>query len=393
MPRDGEAGIVERFAGEVHAHIPTPGDHYSSATGSAIMTAIYGLSRAHVAAGGRTVVMVSKGTRHDYPVGECVEVDGAMRLPTRAETVVDALSGRLGFIRPFAHRSYLDLCEGVPGGAEWVFAWNAPVAVRRLARAGTGRHRCLCLANELFRTYSDRELQRHVAAADLVVSCSDFTAERLASRAGRYADRIRTVLFGVDPIAFSPPPEPPEGDPVVLFVGRVQPEKGAHSVLEAAAAIRSRARRFRVEIVGSSGFARHAPLTPYEQELRRLAEPLGEAVTFEPFLDRTQVADAYRRATILVVPSICYEAFGLTTLEGMATGLAVIGSHRGGIPEAGGDAIAYFDPDDVSTLADQLVALLEDEGARAELGRRGRARAELLSWPNQYDALRTVLDR
>jgi glycosyltransferase involved in cell wall biosynthesis len=199
-------------------------------------------------------------------------------------------------------------------------------------------------------------------------------------------------LNGVDVQAFRPPRHPPSPEePVILFVGRMVPEKGAHLLLEAANLIAGPSRRFRVRIVGSAGYARAASLTRYEMDLRRIAGPLGKRVEFVPFLDRAAVRDVYREASIQCVPANWDEPFGMTTLEGMSSGLAVVGSRRGGIPEAGGTAVAYFDPANPSTLAEVLAWLVDDPVARAELGRRARARAAELSWEHQYEQLLAAL--
>lgn len=55
-------------------HVPTPGEHYSPATGSRPMSIIYELAREHERRGGATSVVVAIGTRHDYPVGHVVGV-------------------------------------------------------------------------------------------------------------------------------------------------------------------------------------------------------------------------------------------------------------------------------------------------------------------------------
>ena len=55
-------------------HLPTPGDHYSPATGSAIMTIIHEMARHHAARGGDTTVIVGDGTRHDYTEGRSAVV-------------------------------------------------------------------------------------------------------------------------------------------------------------------------------------------------------------------------------------------------------------------------------------------------------------------------------
>ncbi len=105
-------------------------------------------------------------------------------------------------------------------------------------------------------------------------------------------------------------------------------------------------------------------VTPYEQELRKLAAGLGDSVEFQPFVDRSRVAAMFDAATIFCVPTNWDDPCPLT----------VVVSRRGGIPEIGGDAVLYFQPPEIDTLADHLAALLDDEKARNALGRRAHPR-------------------
>jgi glycosyltransferase involved in cell wall biosynthesis len=179
---------------------------------------------------------------------------------------------------------------------------------------------------------------------------------------------------------------------VVLFLGRVTPVKGPDLLLRAAAKLLARGRRCVVRIVGSSNFSTSDPLTPYERELRRLAEPLGSAVEFHPFVDRAAVVGEYQRASVFCAPANWDEPFGMTLMEAMACGLAVVTSRRGGIPEACGDAALYFDTPDVDSLADRLGQLLDSAEDREAWGRRARRRADQFDWPRQYAALTRLLE-
>ena len=84
------------------------------------------------------------------------------------------------------------------------------------------------------------------------------------------------------------------------------------------------------------------------------------------------VLAAMARAAIVVVPSRWQEPFGLTALEAMACGAALVCSPRGGLPEVGGDAALYADPDDPPAVAEAIVALAR-ETRRATVAGRGRA--------------------
>jgi glycosyltransferase involved in cell wall biosynthesis len=179
---------------------------------------------------------------------------------------------------------------------------------------------------------------------------------------------------------------------VVLFVGRVTPQKSPDLLIRAAAKILSPRRRFKLRIVGNSGFSAADPLTPYEQEIRKLAAPLGEAVEFQSFVDRAGVSRELDAASIYCVPSNWDDPCPLTVPEGLASGLPCIVSRRGGIPEEAADAALYFNPPNVDALANRLVYLLDDPAARSEWGQRARARALQITWENQYRLLRQFVE-
>jgi glycosyltransferase involved in cell wall biosynthesis len=144
--------------------------------------------------------------------------------------------------------------------------------------------------------------------------------------------------------------------------------------------------------VGSRGFSATDPLSSYELRLRDLAEPIAEAVEFQPFVDRRAVIEEYGRASIFCAPSNWDEPCSLTVPEALACGLPTIAARRGGIPEVGGDAVLYFRPPSVDEFAERLAYLIDDEAARAEWGRRAREHAISLSWSRQYQKLRAALE-
>jgi glycosyltransferase involved in cell wall biosynthesis len=356
------------------------------------MTVIYELSRLHEQSGGGTKLIVGKGTRHDYTVGDCIEVPFTS-LPDRNHKIIDALTGRIGMPRRFLQDVYRPAAEALDPDYDGVtLVHNAPVALRLLKAAARKARTGVYCHNTLFGTYANRETRRTLAPADVIVCVSEFLVEDLTRRLGARDDRMRVVNNGVDVVRFQPAPATASDDgPVVLFLGRVCPEKGPDLLLQAAAKIADGKRKFKLRLVGSSGFDAKDPLSSYEQDLRQIAARIPQHVEFLKFVDRNNVVDQYHTASIFCAPSNCDDACPLTVPEAMACGLATIAARRGGIPEVGGDAALYFTPPNVDELAELLAHLIDDDNARAEWGRKARKQAETKSWENQYALLRSAL--
>lgn len=179
-------------------------------------------------------------------------------------------------------------------------------------------------------------------------------------------------------------------EPLILFVGRVTPQKAPDLIIRAALKLAGK-RKFRVRIVGNAGFSASDPLTPYEEEIRRLAEPLGQRIQFQTFVDRQRISNEFAAASIFVVPSNWDDPCPLTVGEGLGCGLPCVLSRRGGIAEMAADAAIYFSPPNVDELAERLEFFLEHPEARAEWGQRARQRAVATSWQKQYRILRSYL--
>ena len=381
---------VERNQGILSAlpiiHLPTPGDHYSHATGSAIMTLVYELTRCHERAGGDTTIIVGENTRHDYPVGKCVTVayNSVRSKPKRA---ADVLIGRFGLSRPFVKSVYRPATHVIPrdfSGA--IVAHNAPAPLRMLRATAPKAKICLYCHNDLFETYTTAEARKTLASADRIFCLSKYVADGIARRLGHHDPRIRVIHSGVDSARFSRSNSNPQVDaPTIAFVGRVIPEKGVDLLLKAAATLPDL--EFRVKVVGSNNFNANEPLSAYESQLRRIAELIQDRVEFIPFVDRTKVVDVFRDASIYCAPSNWNEPFNLTILEAMSTGLPIVASDKGGIPEVGGDAILYFSPPNIQQLANHIQMLITSSDAREEWGRKARQRAERFSWQSCYDHL------
>lgn len=373
-------------------HAITPGDHYSPRTGSAIPTVVHGIASASTAAGApRHAVLLEESTfAPRYDSAELIEYSGTSfpSLPARA---FDVVLGRLGLPRRAAATAFRPMADALSGcDPSFVLAHNAPALPRLIS---TQPHTAILYAhNDILRTLTHTEASRTLEQVAAIVCVSDAMAEITRSRLPiSLAERVRVVENGVDTVTFHPGNEPRSGRPRlrVMFLGRMIHDKGADVVVSAAALLNRDDLEF--FFVGSAGFDRNAPLTAYEESLRRNAAPLGDRVRFERFVDRATVPDLLRTADIFVVPSRWPDPSPLTVGEALASGLPVIGSRMGGIPGALGDAGVIVDPDDPRELAAAIEHLADDPTELARLRLASRARAESRSWANTWSQLREVL--
>lgn len=371
-----------------HAHVLTPGDHYSPRTGSATATVVHGLMSAHVATGNSGVVAVARGTYEDrYPFGETVEYAlGAA--PSRSRKLLDVLASRAGGRRRSAAAWYEPAIAAAAGTApDLLFVHN-----------GTGASSVvpvqpptvLYCHNDLLRTYTRREAEGALSSFARVICVSDWLAERVREAAPAIADRVHRVHNGVDAAFWQRKETTPSGRLRILFVGRVIRHKAPHLLLDALATIPHVDAE--VRIIGSRGFDSSAPHSRYERQLRARAANLRQAVTFAPFTDRAALPHEMHQADVLVVPSDWDEPFCLTVLEGMAAGVPVIASSTGGIPEAAGGAAVLVPRGDIAALAGAIEQLVDDECMRRAYGARGARRAEQMSWMHVYPQLQAAVD-
>jgi glycosyltransferase involved in cell wall biosynthesis len=275
------------------------------------------------------------------------------------------------YFRP-AVESIKDATPGI------VLAHNAPVVVRLLR--GQPHVVLLYAHNDVLRTYGRREAARALEHAAGIIAVSDALASQLSAHLPRsLRGLVHVVRNGVDTNQFTPAPSGRAPGPLrVLFIGRMIPEKGADILLRAAANLDRSDLDF--TLVGSHGFDPNAALTAYEQGLRRLADAVPGNVEFLPFVDRSGLPALLQRADVLVVPSRWNEPLTLTVGEGLASGLVVIASSRGGIPEALGTSGLLFDPDVPEDLSALLARVADDPPLRAEMSKKARAMAGERDW-------------
>lgn len=239
--------------------------------------------------------------------------------------------------------------------------------------------------------------QQVVDEADRLIVNTEDEAHQLVSLHHADPERIDVVHPGVDLQTFTPGDRAaaraalglPPDEQVVVFVGRIQPLKAPDVLLRAVARLPA----LRVVIAGGpSGSGLAAP-----DGLIRLAEELGIAgrVTFLPPQSREQLANLYRAADVVAVPSYS-ESFGLVAVEAQACGTPVLAAAVGGLPVAVRDGVSgvLVDGHDPGNWAAALAGLLAREPADlASMSAAAVAHAATFSWEHTVDALLASYDR
>ncbi len=181
-----------------------------------------------------------------------------------------------------------------------------------------------------------------------------------------YNHNTQVIPGGVDTKLYHPATEVPnrsdDSRMVIFMSGRVHdPRKGAGIVREAAEILSKRRNDFRILFTDPNKFE-------------------DGIYSSTGWLNREQLAEAYRQSDIAVIPSQWHEPFGLVTLEAMASGIPVVGTAVGGINDTirhGYNGFKFpFGRADI--LAEQLGYLMDNPGLRKSMGYNGRMLADTL---------------
>lgn len=159
----------------------------------------------------------------------------------------------------------------------------------------------------------------------------------------------------------------------ILFVGTLQPRKNIERLVEAFAKIKTQFPELELFIVGKKGWL-------YEEILKAPTKyGVSDSVKFLGFVDDTGLPKLYQEAQCFILPSL-YEGFGLPLLEAMKYGCPVITSNVSSLPEVGGEAALYVDPQSAEDIAEKLAKVLSDSKLRAEMTKKGYAQVKKFSW-------------
>ncbi len=239
---------------------------------------------------------------------------------------------------------------------------------------------------------------RVIAEANAIVASAPDEREWLVDLYAAHPERIHVIAPGVDHAVFRPGDreEAKErlglaGRRVLLFVGRLQPLKGADTAIEALGHLVAWGRLARdgarlVIVGGASGLAGAAE----PSRLQRLAADLGlaEAVVFVAAQPHGELLGYYQAADVCLVPSHA-ESFGLVALEAQACGTPVVGAAVGGLRSIvrHGQTGFLVQPGASAAFAERVWRILSDRPLATNMGRLAVCSSSEFSWDRSAEEL------
>jgi len=173
--------------------------------------------------------------------------------------------------------------------------------------------------------------------------------------------------------------------PLALHVGTNLGRKNIPTLLKAVAAVRRDGVPLALVKVGPSLL--RSPFGALVRELR-----LSEAIVEFGFLSEGELVEAYNLCGVFVFPSL-YEGFGFPVLEAQACGLPCVISNATSLPEVGGTAALYHEPNDVAAMADGMRRALGNAIERTQLVAKGYQNIQRFSWDSHAQRLRDIYAR
>jgi colanic acid/amylovoran biosynthesis glycosyltransferase len=233
-------------------------------------------------------------------------------------------------------------------------------------------------ANDIFAPHNfEIGLDKLVKTARVVVTETDFARRFLQERFPECADRIHRIYNGLNLAEFRRA-DFSSTPPLIVGIGRLIAKKGFADLIRACRLLAEREKLFRCEIIGEG---------PLENELREQVQQSGlqNCVTFSGARPQSKIRQRLAAANVFVLPSVVDPDGGSDNLptvimEAMATGLPVVSTDVGGIPEMIIENETGFlvQPGDAVTLADRIEKVIIDRSLAQKLGQAGYVRAREL---------------
>jgi len=230
------------------------------------------------------------------------------------------------------------------------------------------------------RNIYDLKFRQACRVADRIHAISEQTKRDLIQFFEVPEEKIEVIYQSVNPMFFEVCTEEQKlairkkhqlPEKFILTVGTIEPRKNLMNLLKGMV---SEKINIPLVVVGRS--------TGYQQRARSFIEENRLQVIFLHGIQDAELAVLYQSATAMIYPSL-FEGFGLPVAEAQASGCPVIASNTSSLPEAGGDAAIYINPEKPEEIGKAIISLLADKNYRETIIAKGRINAQRFT-PEKY---------
>ena len=258
--------------------------------------------------------------------------------------------------------------------------FNLPKGIQRI----TVIHDMTVFLFPKYHVFSSQYLQRKILPrilkkSDHIITNSESTADDVIAFFPFVKNKISSILLGKDE-SFKPQREVEVlikhniKQPYVLFVGTLEPRKNVSTLIKAFDQFKKESKKdHQLVLIGKKGWKSKDIFAAINDS------PYKKDIVWLGYVSKSELPIFYTMAELFVYPTI-YEGFGLPVLEAMACGTPTITSEISSLPEVGGDAILYSNPNSISDLSQLIAKLCTDSELRKKYSRMGLKQADKFSW-------------
>jgi len=174
----------------------------------------------------------------------------------------------------------------------------------------------------------------------------------------------------------------------ILYVGRLENRKNIKNLIIAYKLFRKKTKlNPKLVLAGKEGFG----FGNIKAEIDKLDVSIKNDIIIPGYIAEKDLPHLYARAELFLFPSL-YEGFGIPILEAMACGTAVACSKTSSLPEAGGEAALYFDPENPTEIADSINSILTNPTLKAKMISAGKVQAKKFSYKKMAEEVLNIIN-
>ena len=224
--------------------------------------------------------------------------------------------------------------------------------------------------------YFEEHFFKNIKRSDMIITGSKFSKQEILDRLDFKEEQIKVIYHGINhdlfkmyndlKVDFELPKK------FIFSVGSIEPRKNLIGLLRAYNLLPNDIKNeYKLVLAGFKGWE--------NSEIMSIIDENRENIIYLGFISDEELAKVYNLASCFVFASF-YEGFGLPVLEAMACGTPVVCSNSSSLPEVGGDAVMYCNPNDIEDIKEKIELVLKDEIIQQEMIVKGLERVKEFSW-------------